>query len=138
MDKFFGIWDDTFYTFNVFFFISYYNGITFISFFKYNVFLFLMRALREFSSSGKTLFTNFQLSLKSWNDDNAISFNLVLKWSFSSVALGTSIWQFKFCHKVRTICLLSCNSKTKSFRSTFQFAVTTLYFIWKLKFSDKS
>ena len=38
-----------------------------------------MRALIKFISSAERLFSNVQLSLKSLKDDNAISFNLVLK-----------------------------------------------------------
>ena len=44
-----------------------------------------MRALSEFVSSAERLFSNLELSLKSLKDDNTMSFNLVLKQSFSSV-----------------------------------------------------
>ena len=43
-----------------------------------------MRALSEFVSSAERLFSNLELSLKSLKDDNTMSFNLVLKQSFSS------------------------------------------------------
>ena len=49
--------------------------------------LFLMRALSKFISSAERLFSNLQLSLKCLKNDNAISFNLVLKLSFSSVII---------------------------------------------------
>ena len=49
-----------------------------------------MRALSEFISSAEILFSNLQLSLKSLKNDNAISFNLVLKRSFSSFVIDKS------------------------------------------------
>ena len=52
--------------------------------------LFLMRALSEFIYYTERLFLNLKLSLKSLKDDNAISFNLVLKRSFSSVVIDKS------------------------------------------------
>ena len=54
------------------------------------MFLFLMRALSEFISSAEILISNLQWSLKSLKNDNAITFNLVLKQSFCSVVIDKS------------------------------------------------
>ena len=49
-----------------------------------------MRALSKFICSAERLFSNWQLTLKSLKHNNAISFNLVLKRSFSLVVIDKS------------------------------------------------